>query len=395
MANSPRIGVFGGTFDPLHNAHVRIAHAALKELHLDRVLFVVAARPPHKSVGPHATPEERLAMVHAGVANESHMEACALELDRDGPSYTRDTLVELQQMHPETKLFLILGFDSVLDLPRWKNPDGILALAELAVVGRPGLSDDIPAQLAASCTVLPFEQTDVSSTRIRQRIIEGEAYHDMLPSPTAALIHQKGLYEASLNVRQSPRASEFISLLAEGMKPRTRKHSLSTAEYMRFLAEKVSISEEQAITTGLLHDWAKRMSKKQLLATAQSHGIVPNDAQRQVPGLLHGPIAAAECQRILGIEDKAIIEAIRWHTTGKPELSPLGLALYVADFAEPTRTFPEAAEARKMVEERGFAEALRYVTEKKIIRLRHKHTVVDPMTEAFYEWFCKSQWAKA
>ncbi len=386
MSRLQRIGVLGGTFDPPHNAHCDIARAALDEWRLDRVLFVVAARPPHKSEGPYATPEERLAMVQAALAGEPRMEVCEIELERDGPSYTRDTLRELERLYPGADLFLIVGFDSLLDLPHWKDPQGILARARLLVVPRPGLPDAVPSNLDQGCDMLPFEKTTLSSTEVRKRIAAGEPFSNLVPHAVAKLIRRKGIYEVSMAVRQSPRAEEFIALLSERLSNETRRHSLSTAELMTSFAAQAGITHEQAVTTGLLHDLGKGMDEAELLEAAERYGIVPSELQRHVPKLLHGPVAAEECRRRLGIDDDAVYEAIYWHSTGRPGLGNVGLALYVSDFAEPARTFHEAAVARAILCEQGFAKAVRYATEQKLRRLGAKSSFVDPITEAFYAW---------
>ncbi|MEA3366078.1 MAG: nicotinate (nicotinamide) nucleotide adenylyltransferase, partial [Candidatus Hydrogenedentes bacterium] len=139
MNKTNRIGVLGGTFDPIHKAHIRIAKAALNQARLDKVLFVVAAHPPHKSRRKlHATSEERFAMVQAALADEPAMEPSRIELDRDGPSYTAETLAILEEHYRGAKLFLILGLDSLVDMPHWHHPEMILAKADLLVAPRPG-----------------------------------------------------------------------------------------------------------------------------------------------------------------------------------------------------------------------------------------------------------------
>ena len=137
MSDLKRIGVFGGTFDPIHNAHLDIARAALEYAHLDRILFVVAARPPHKTEGPSAAPEHRYAMAAAALEHEPAMEASRIEIDRRGVSYTVETLGQLRQMHPSCELVLVIGYDALIDLPNWKQPDIILDRARLLVVPRP------------------------------------------------------------------------------------------------------------------------------------------------------------------------------------------------------------------------------------------------------------------
>lgn len=204
MAELKRIGVFGGTFDPIHNAHLDIARAARDAADLDLVLFVVSARPPHKTNGTHAAPEQRLEMVEAAVADLAGMEASSVELERDGPSYTAETLATLKAAYPGGTLFLIMGYDSLVELPGWKNPDAILSAAELLVVARPGQENGVSAQLHGKYRILPFEEMDISSTDIRRRIGAGESVADLMPHSVLDVIKREGLYnvEAARGARR-------------------------------------------------------------------------------------------------------------------------------------------------------------------------------------------------
>lgn len=190
-----RVGIFGGTFDPIHDAHLDIARAALEQAALDCVYFVVAARPPHKDSEDQEPPEDRYGLVEAAVAGEPRMKASRAELDRDGPSYMVDTLKGFQATLPNAALELIIGMDSLVDLPSWRDPAGILERAHLLVVPRPG-SWDIPPSLAGHYTILGFDQTSLSSTEVRRRIQAGESLDGLAPPAVIKLINQKGLYRS-------------------------------------------------------------------------------------------------------------------------------------------------------------------------------------------------------
>jgi predicted HD superfamily hydrolase involved in NAD metabolism len=184
---------------------------------------------------------------------------------------------------------------------------------------------------------------------------------------------------------QSARAKEFIQLLRDRATDRTMQHCVFTAEYMASLPPEAEITNDEAVAAGLLHDLCKDMDGQKLLGAAGRYGIAISDTQQRSPGLLHGPVAAEECRRNHGIDDERIYEAIYWHTTGRPGLGRLGLALYLADFAEPSRNFPEAAEARRILRVEGFVPALRYVSARKLEHIRKKPHA-DPLTEAFHVW---------
>ena len=165
---------------------------------------------------------------------------------------------------------------------------------------------------------------------------------------------------------------------------KTHMHCIATAYYMEELAGLVPLDPDEAWIAGLLHDICKARDEASLLASAQEYGIPINEAQRQKPKLLHGPVAAEKCRRLLGISD-AIYEAIYWHTTGHPGLGPMGLALFFADFSEPLRTHAHSVKACEMLYEAGFERALRFVADRKLEHILTKRHV-DPETRAFHAW---------
>jgi nicotinate-nucleotide adenylyltransferase len=191
-----RIGVFGGTFDPLHTTHLAIAEAALEQAGLDKVLFVISAEPPHKRWEVFAPAEDRYDMVRAATAPHPGFEPCRLEIDRRGPSYTVDTLRLLREANPAARLFLIVGYDSLVDLPKWRDPETILSLAHLLAVPRPASRGGPPRELEGHFTLLNFEISPVSSTWVREILREGRDTGELLPSGVLKLIKERGLYHA-------------------------------------------------------------------------------------------------------------------------------------------------------------------------------------------------------
>ncbi len=190
-----RIGVFGGTFDPIHRTHVDIGRAALKHKALDRVLFVVSADPPHK--GDEITPaDDRFAMVEAALASEPGLDPCDLELHREGPSYTADTMKALRALYPDAEFFLIIGQDALIDLPGWRSPQDILEEAQLLVLPRPSEARFILIVLDGHFEMLPFAESLMSSTEVRGRLAAGDAAADCLSPAVLKIARDRGLYHA-------------------------------------------------------------------------------------------------------------------------------------------------------------------------------------------------------
>ena len=196
MSSPLRIGVFGGTFDPIHNAHCELARTAQTAAGLDKVLFVVSARPPHKGGETHADAEDRYALVCAAVADIPGAEASRFEMERNGPSYTVDTLRAVGEAYPGAALFLIAGYDALLDLPKWRDMEGILRRARLLVAPRPGPMLPPSPMLEGHYDLLPFPETDLSSTEMRERIRMGAPLDGLAPPAVVRLIAEKGMYRA-------------------------------------------------------------------------------------------------------------------------------------------------------------------------------------------------------
>ncbi|NLV43501.1 MAG: nicotinate (nicotinamide) nucleotide adenylyltransferase [Candidatus Hydrogenedentes bacterium] len=196
MSNPERIGVFGGTFDPIHLGHLAIAKTAMTQAELNKVLFVIAAAPPHKP-GQSITPAEtRVAMTEAAIKNEAGFELSRIELDRPGPSYTAVTLGLIQEAMPGARLFFIVGYDSALDLPRWHCPDEILRRATLLIAPRPENRRPLPRMLNNHHEMLVMAESPLSSSDIRARLKRGEMPSDALPAPVTEIIRRERLYQS-------------------------------------------------------------------------------------------------------------------------------------------------------------------------------------------------------
>jgi nicotinate-nucleotide adenylyltransferase len=191
-AGHRRVGIFGGTFDPVHRAHLAVAESVRSALGLERVLLVVANEPWQKEDGPVAPAEDRYAMVAAAVREWPGLEASRIEIDRGGPSYTIDTVRELKAEDPDVELVLVVGSDVAGQLDTWKEEAALRELVTLAVVGRPGSDAAVPpGWRALDVPVAPF---DVSSTELRRRLGAGQPVEDLVPGVVIRCIERRGLY---------------------------------------------------------------------------------------------------------------------------------------------------------------------------------------------------------
>jgi nicotinate-nucleotide adenylyltransferase len=197
--SAQRLGLLGGTFDPVHVGHLAAAEAAIGCAGLGRVIFIPAATPPHRA--PAVAPaEHRLEMCRLAMEGDARFAVSDVELKREGPSYTADTLSELRRLHPEEQLFLILGWDAARLFQTWRRPAEVRELASVVVVGRPG--SDAPreadlksAGLDGDGVVLCLEPTpDVSASEIRRAVAAGESIAGKVPAAVERYITAHRLY---------------------------------------------------------------------------------------------------------------------------------------------------------------------------------------------------------
>jgi nicotinate-nucleotide adenylyltransferase len=217
-----RLGIFGGSFDPVHNAHLSIAKACHEQAALDEVWFMPTAIQPFKQRGPHATDTQRVEMLELAIDSKpvepkgpgcseltvasrprprSSWRVCTLEIDRGGYSYTVDTLCQLHTELPEADLFFMIGADAVRDVPKWKEPAELFQLATLLVARRGGEPDPDFAAIAPLCTpptqprLIEIPATNIRSTEIRRRIAAGGPIDNLVPAAVAQYIAGNGLYQ--------------------------------------------------------------------------------------------------------------------------------------------------------------------------------------------------------
>jgi len=197
-----KIGVLGGTFDPVHKAHLIVAETVRTQHTLDEIIFVPAGQPQLRQNVPFASAEHRLQMLRLAIADKPYFKLSTIEIERAGPSYTVDTIAGLQgQIGERDELFFILGLDSLAKLPEWREPSRLIEMCHLVAVPRPGypppdlraLEASIPG-LAQRVTILDKPEMDISASVVRQRVAEGLSIHHLIPEPVEEYIKQHKLY---------------------------------------------------------------------------------------------------------------------------------------------------------------------------------------------------------
>lgn len=332
-----KIGVFGGTFNPPHNGHVRLAKAAADELKLDKLLVIPSCIPPHKIAAKLADGQERLEMCRLAFGCDPRFEVSPIELERGSRSYTVETLRELKALYPDSELYFIVGSDMLESFDKWYLWQEILSLSVLCAASREeGYSPDLSrfGKLAERIKIITLDPLEVSSTQIRNSA--GEVSSELLDPKVAAYIREHGLYDDGLN--------RYRELLRGKLNPRRLFHSECVSECAGVLAERYGASVEKARLAGLLHDVMKNAPANEQLALMPD--ITPLELLNTK--VWHQISGEAFLRQNGIVTDEEILGAVRWHTTGKAGMTLLEKIIYVADFISADRDYKDVEVVRRL-----------------------------------------------
>jgi nicotinate-nucleotide adenylyltransferase len=195
MARSKKIGILGGTFDPIHLGHLVLAEQVKEKLKLDQVVFIPCLRSPHKTRQKLSPAKDRYRMTQLAVEGNSSFAVSDIELKRKGLSYTVDTLTDLKNLYPSSKIYFLTGSDVLKEFATWKDPEQIYRLAKVVIAIRPGFDEfDRRNRFAKKSIVVPITGVDVSSSGIRQRVKKGKSIRFLVPLSVDDFIKRKKLY---------------------------------------------------------------------------------------------------------------------------------------------------------------------------------------------------------
>ena len=345
-----KIGIMGGTFNPVHNAHLMMAQAAYQQYSLDEVWFMPSKNPPHKDNRDIVSEEHRTRMVRSAIDAVPHFAFSDMELKRKGTTYTCETVKELHEKYPKAELYFILGGDSLASLGEWYHPERILKYCTILAVPRGGVSDDRIKKLCQQQghrfhgEVLPvrMERIPVSSEQLRAKLKAGESVLAYCPEMVSLYIRIHGLYGAK-PVRWKIKAVDRVLLdsLAATLRPGRYLHTLRVAQTAAALAfchgEDPAGDSSRAELAGMLHDCGKYYTGAEMLALCREYGIALSDTEKRNTALIHGKLGAYLARERYGVRDEEICSAIAYHTTGKPDMTVLEKIIYIADYIEPGR----------------------------------------------------------
>lgn len=352
MERMERVGLLGGSFNPVHYGHLHLARAALDSGYVDRVLFLPSGNPPHKHDGL-ADKQCRYEMVELALTDETGMEVSREEIDRPGVIYTVDTLHRLHAQMPQSELIYLIGADTLRLLDTWRRIDEVIRVCGFLVMLRPGEDDaeaDRYAQVwrsrGARIDFLDAGKMEISSTQIRAAAASGEPLTDEVPLLVEGYIRSHGLYGSDQGDGHSMKRDKMLYKLRKTLDAQRFEHTLGVEETARKMALMFGVSEEKASLAGLLHDCAKCMTLSQMVKAARHLPLDP--VMKESKALMHSVAGMCIAQTVYGVTDPEVLGAIRWHTTGRAGMTRLEKIIYLADMIEPHRKpYPGLEELRE------------------------------------------------
>lgn len=397
-----RIGILGGTFNPIHNAHIRVAEEALRQFSLDKVWFMPAGAPPHKQNEELAAAGHRCNMIRAAIQGNKAFELFDYEVKKESLSYTANTMAGLKEIYPDVEFYFIIGGDSLMKFEKWREPERIVQLTNLLACGRAG-EDNARVQEKIkelntrwNCGIQYFEvpAMKISSQEIRGLFADitqedGNKYDsdvsDMISHAVYDYICTNRLYGAG-NKMQSQ--EEIITKLSSRLSPHRFRHVLGVAN----LAAGIAMAHGRAdidtfLYAGLLHDCAKYMKYDEMLAFAGEHELDVSLYLGEMSFQLHAVLGEYIARTEYGVCDTDILNSIRYHTVGHLNMSFLEKCIFLADYLEPSRDFPATPTLTQM-RQMAFSDvdrALYYVMKNKLAHIKSCGTTLDDTTELVFE----------
>lgn len=341
-----KIAVMGGTFDPIHYGHLVAAETVRHRLGIEKVLFVPTGRPPHKNNRNVEHDEHRYLMTVLATANNPYFNVSRIEIDRPGMTYTIDTIQSLKKIcSDETEIFFITGADAINEIMTWKRVGELLRICNFVAVTRPGYDKDsllrnmtgVENDYRINLTFIEVPALAISSTDIRNRVIAEIPIKYLLPDEVEQYIIKFGLYKTAFE--NKPFFTFINQKLHTVLTPERFAHTQGVAYEAVNLAKVWGVSAEKAYIAGLLHDCAKDFDDKETLSLCYDYGVELDEIIKRQLYLAHSFLGAAVAEKEYLVTDSEILNAIKYHTTGRAEMSFLEKIIYIADMIEPNRPF--------------------------------------------------------
>ncbi len=379
----PKIGIMGGTFNPVHNAHIELAQKALLQFGLDKVLFITSGNPPHKKGSPILDANIRHKMVCIAIKDYPQFEAYDFEVKKESYSYSYETLKHLKKLDKSNELYFIIGADSLHNITSWVKPRLIMEMCTFLIYSRKGydMKNDlleIKKEYYLKSEFIDAPEVDISSSEIRKMIQDGKDASNLMPQAVYDFILRNGLYRK--------KASSIKKELKKQLKSDRYIHSVNVCNTAVELSKIFGYDKNKAYLAGLLHDCAKCIPSEQMLTMCEDLDVELDEYEKVTPALIHAKLGEKVAIARYGVDDKEVLEAIKWHTLGHPDMGNIAKIVYVADMIEPSRCF-DGVDALREIAKKDIDRAVYECTKTTINFNTARNRTLNPMAYKVLEAF--------
>ncbi len=396
------IAIMGGTFDPIHYGHLATAEAVRYRFKVDKVIFMPTGNPAHKADRYVTHHEHRYLMTVLATMRNENFDVSRIEIERPGITYTIDTIETLKKMCPaDVRLYFITGADALHQIFTWKDPEKLLSMCDFVAVTRSGydknrLFDEITEirdKFASRIHYMQVPGLEISSSDIRSRVENGRPIKYLLPQEVEDYIYKFGLYENCVQKEVKFMLTKEVikEKLQSALSVKRYIHTMGVAEQAIKLAEIYGSTQEKqkAEVAALLHDCAKDYPQELKMRLCKEYHIALDDILKKQKDLIHPFLGAEVAKREYLVEDEDILNAIRYHTTGRKDMSLLEKIIFLADYIEPNRTPFDGLEEARRLAYLDLDMAMRYTLEHTIAYVKERNLMLHPLSLEALEYFKK------
>lgn len=386
-----KIGVYGGSFNPVHGGHINLAETAVKSLELDKLFIVPVGKPWYKEDNNLISGEHRINMCDLAFKNVPNTEVLDYEINKTERNYTVSTIHWLKSHYANAEFYVIMGGDMFLTLKNWRCFDELKGMVKFCAAERSFGNDEEMTECkkyleenGAEVKLIPLDIVEISSSEIRKSIEEGKK-PEYLTDGVYSYIQQNKLYGYKDDYIYP--FEEFKKLLKTKVEEKRYIHSVNVAECAGHLAEKYGYNVHMARTAGILHDICKRMDIDEQIKLIKASRVKWDELTFEKKKILHGLSAAEYIFNDLGVYNTDIIDAVRYHTTGRPAMTLLEKIVYVADAISAERDYPDVDVVREYAEN-DLDKAVAYIAYYTLDKLYKSRESITEITVTTFNYYC-------
>ncbi|WP_250277763.1 nicotinate-nucleotide adenylyltransferase [[Clostridium] colinum] len=387
--NIKKLGIMGGTFNPVHYAHLLSSSYAFERYNLDKVVFIPTGEPPHKKNINIASGQDRYNMLNLAIQDNPNFFISSIEIDRHTTTYTIDTLRQIKSMCDENvELYFITGTDTINQVYNWKDTEEIFNLCRFIVTTRPKyiLDENTKNLINKYKDKIYFCETpmlEISSSNIRKRIEQEKTITYLLPKNVEEYIYKNSLYKTDFLKKYEKQ----INILKQNLNEKRFYHSIQVAKEAKSLAIEHNEDKEKAFLAGLVHDCCKCFSLPKIYEACEKYNFKLDEVLKKQPDLAHSFLGYYVAKDIYNIKDENILNSIKYHTTGKKNMSNLEKIIYIADYIEPTRPYFEGIYKARELAYKDLDKAMAYILENTIQFNLKKGRIIHHLSMEAYDYY--------